>query len=295
MSATTNEFIVSADVIGSVGDMITIGGKDYEVGVNAFASFVEALKNVIADTAAIVLSGDVTEDIPAEALTVTLAQDLEIKGEGVVTLNNGGYKRLTFAGADVKFSGVELVAPKTQIIFGIAATADAAAIPANVEIASDALVSAYVVAVMEGSDVNVLEGGKFISTGEVMNIQGTLNATGSDSFDAKAEDLTADDRQTVAHYTWGYGTINLTNNYNTIYSQLRLIGADSELNLDNARLEVGKTVAGEWLGNPAANGVGRLEISEADAVFNLKNSSTLKVSGNVTNKGTLNIDRKSVV
>ena len=207
---------------------------------------------------------------------IETAAYLEIKGEGTVTLNNGGYKALVFAGADVKVSGIELVAPKTQVFFGISATADDAAVTTNVEVAADALVSAYVIKIAEGSTVDVLEGGKFFTTGEVMRVEGTLNASGNAGFDAASATLTADDRQTVAHYSWIYGTENLKDNYNTIYSQLRLIGADAELNLDNARLEVGKTVAGEWLGNPVANGVGWIKL---DGAMTLDNGSVLLANG----------------
>ena len=260
----------------SEGSKVAADGKVVEVGTNAFGSFVNVIGMINEETEAVVVAGDVTEDIAAANMIVTLSQDLEIRGKGTVTLNNGGYKKLVFAGADVKIAGVELVAPRTQVIFGIAASGEDAAVPANVEIAADALVSAYVTAVAEGSTVNVLEGGKFFSTGEVMNVQGTLSASGNAAFDAKAEDLTAADRQVVAHYMWDYGTTELKNNYSTVYSQLRLIGADSEMTLNNARLEVGKTVAGEWLGNPAANGVGWIKL---DGAMTLDNDSVLLASG----------------
>ena len=97
------------------------------LGINAFTGMTAALKAVAPATESIEVTGDVTEDIPAEALTVTLSKDLIIAGSGetasVVTLNNGGYKTLIFGAADgaedidVKFENIQLLAPKTPVIF----------------------------------------------------------------------------------------------------------------------------------------------------------------------------------
>ena len=257
-----------------------------ELGINAFTSFVAALKAVTADTDTIEVTGAITEDIPAEAMNVVLSKDLAITGtDAVVTLNNGGYKKLIFSAADgaedidVSFSGVELVAGKTQIIFGDVVTDDSGAVtgtlPVKVRIDATSTVSAYVVAVEDGSTVDVLEGGKFFSTGEVMNVKGTLNASGNEAFDTTAA-LTAADRQIIAHYMWNYGSVNFTDTYASIYSQLRLRGADSVLTADNSVINLGMKVDGSWLANPSANGVGWANI---DGTLNLTNNSVLKANG----------------
>jgi len=242
---------VCGGLAGKAGDTVIIDGMGYVVGTDVFGSFVEALKNVSEGTEKIEVFGDVTEDIPAEAMEIALSKNLLIAGSGktapTVTLNNGG-KYLVFGPAEgaeditVNFANIKLVAPKTQIIFGNSAYADDGSIvysPVNAEIDGSSLVSAYVVAVEYESTVNVLEGGKFFSTGEVMSVKGTLNVTGNDAFVPAGGALTADDRQIVAHYMWDYGTVELNDTYATIYSQLRLRGADSSFIADNALIEIG--------------------------------------------------------
>ncbi|MBE6379707.1 MAG: hypothetical protein E7047_02120, partial [Lentisphaerae bacterium] len=261
------------------------------MNVNAFTSMAAALKAVTSQTERIEVSTDITESIAAENTVVTLSKDLEIKGTGNavsnVTMNDGGYKTLTFKAADgvsdidVKFTNVNLVAPKTQVIFGGAEyAADGSVVnssPVTAEIDGSSTVSAYVVAVEADSTVNVLEGGKFCSTGEVMNIKGTLNAAGNAVFNPASDALTAADRQIVAHYMWNYGTVALTDTYATIYSQLRLRDADAEFVADNALIELGKKVDGTWLSNPSANGVGWIKIDGGSMA--LTNNSKLLSNG----------------
>jgi len=304
------------------------------LGINAFTGMTAALKAVAPATESIEVTGDVTEDIPAEALTVTLSKDLIIAGSGetasVVTLNNGGYQALIFGAADgaenidVKFENIQLIAPKTQVIFGNSADADDGSTvysPVNAEIDGSSQVSAYVVAVEYESTVNVLEGGKFFSTGEVMSIKGTLNATGNDAFDPAGNTLTADDRQIVAHYMWDYGTVELNDTFASIYSQLRLRGADSSFTADNSLIEIGKKVDGTWMANPSANGVGWINADgtmtltnktimrvngatgrdgygmtiNAGGEFNVESGSTAEFSAGVKNDGTINVENGTLI
>ena len=279
-SLWTDEDVFNADA-GKAADAVW--------GVNAFASFVSALDAVTAETDKIEVAGEIVEDIPAEARIVTLSKDLTISSAdgsaASVTLNNGGYKMLIFESAEgaeditVSFSNVSVVAPRTQIIFGNSGTADDDStiyFPVNVEIDADSTVSAYVTAVEYESELDVAEGGKFFSTGEVMNVKGSMTASGSETFDPASETLTADDRQIVAHYMWDYGTVDLKDSYATIYSQLRLRGADSSFTADNSLIELGKKVDGTWLSNPSANSVGWANI---DGTMTLTNKSVLKSSG----------------
>ena len=97
-------------------------------GTNVFASMAAALNAVDEQTETIKVSSDVIETIAAEEKIVTLSKNLEIVGAGDsvvnVTLNDGGYKQLIFAAADgasdiaVKFSNINITAPKSQVIFG---------------------------------------------------------------------------------------------------------------------------------------------------------------------------------
>lgn len=253
-------------------------GEGKLLGFNAFTSFAEALKAVNETTGKIVISGEIAEDIPAEELVVSLSKNLTVTGaEGSsITLNNGGYKALVFGAAEgaedisVNFSGVNLTAGKTQIIFGNTTTdeeGNLVALPVNVEIDATSTVSAYVIALEENSTVNVLEGGRFFSTGEVMNIKNgaTLSASGSEDFDTAAE-LTADDRQVIAHYMWNYGTVELTDTVASIYSQLRLRGENAKIVTDNAVISLGMKVDGTWMGNAPANGVGWTKVDGGSSI-----------------------------
>ena len=125
-TAVSTFYVDSAWAGRENGASVWIGEKCYILGTNAFSSFAEALKAVNETTGEIVISGEIAEDIPAEELVVSLSKNLTITGaEGSsITLNNGGYKALVFGAAEgaedisVNFSGVNLTADKTQIIFG---------------------------------------------------------------------------------------------------------------------------------------------------------------------------------
>jgi len=309
-------------------------GEGKIFGGNAFTSFVDALKAVTANTERIEISSNIIEDIPAELIEVALSRNIEIVGideaASVVMLNNGGYKYLVFGSAEgaedvaVKISNIKIVAPQTQVIFGNSAYAEDSSIvysPVNAEIDGSSQVSAYVVAVEYESTVNVLEGGKFFSTGEVMSVKGTLNVTGNDAFDPAGDTLTGDDRQIVAHYMWDYGTVELNDTFASIYSQLRLRGADSSFTADNSLIEIGKKVDGTWMENPSANGVGWINADgtmtltnktimrvngatgrdgygmtiNAGGEFNVESGSTAEFSAGVKNDGTINVENGTLI
>ena len=100
---------------GFTDALIEIAGL--EKGVNAFTSLAGALSAVTSETTKIAVSTDITEDVPAEAITVTLNQSLDIVGTtdnvSVVTMNNGGYNVVMFEAAEgasdisVNFENIE--------------------------------------------------------------------------------------------------------------------------------------------------------------------------------------------
>ena len=276
------------------GDFGTKVGDGIYLGINAFSSFVEALENRADDTTVLELTGDVSEAAPEEAVTIELTKNLTIKGGTLYWQENVGRElryisfdkaadvegdiTVTFEGAKIEYTGDSWV----TMAFGAAGKV-------NVVVDKDSNVNVPSFAVYEGSKLTVEDGGKLTTNNEVLRIYGNMEVIGNEAFSAKsASGLTADDRQVVAHYMRVHetGEVTVSDTYMTIYNDLTL-SAGASVSLDNALVEIGKTVAAvpnrnleanDWYTNPAASWVGHF-IMKQGSEFTLDNGSIMRVSG----------------
>jgi len=260
-------------------------GEGKLLGFNAFTSFAEALKAVNETTGKIVINGEITESATTDSMPIVLSQDLTISGGNVIW--NAGSSWVWFKKADgvesvnLKFEDFTLsgAASNTKVFyFGSGVTAT---------IGADAALEFYNGAIQPGATVIVEDGGKLVSLKEALQVQASADGRGS---------LIVNGEDTVVYtkYVNIDGDATVTDSAFSAYDYLR-VRSSGVFTADGSLVEIGADHTGTWQGNPAPNGVGRLEINDADAVFNLKNGSTLKVSGNVTNKGTLNIEDSTFV
>ncbi len=257
------------------------------VGINAFGSFEDALAAVTATTGKIEISGTIAEDGPAESMEVALSGNLEIicTGEDAADIDWSTNKKIAFVRAegvegDIKlsFSNIDWsVGSNGQIYFGDVEAGTAI----NVEMDADCKVEAYLVRVGTGSTLDMARGAQMSVVKEVLRIEGTLNAAGAEDFDAAT--ATVENRQIKAAYARVIddGVLNLTNTYMSSYSQFI---AHGDVNMDNARMDIGLKVDGTWGTNPASNATGWATF-KAGANVSVDNNSLLMIGGANTSYG----------
>ena len=249
------------------------------VGVNVFDSFITALKNVNADTTEIKISGDLTESATDENVAVVLSKDLTISGnvkwdsgKGWIQFKkDNGVDSVNLNFADFELSGA---ASNTKVFYfsdGVTATVD-----------KDSSLEFYNGAIQPGATVKVENGGKFICLKEALQVQ--ANGDKRATFIVEGEDTVA-----YTKYVNVSADANVTDSKFSANDYINVRDA-GVFTADNSVVEIGTNESGVWYSNPVPNGLGRLQVSGTDSVFNLTNGSTLKASGNITNNGTINIE-----
>ena len=262
-------------------------------GTDAFASFVDALKNVSTDTEKIEIAGDISESAGTDNIKVSLSRDLTISGGNVSWTSGRGWVWFTVAEgvADVpavKFEGFTLngANSNTKVFYFGTGT--------QTIIDSTSSVEFYNGAIQPGAQVTVQAGGKLICLKEALQVQaddasgsrGSLIVEGAEDFDAAQ--ATLEDRQVYTKYVNVYADVDVADSYYSAYDYIN-VRDSGKFTADNSVVEIGADENGVWQGNPVPNGFGQLKVSSADAVFTLENGSVLKASGNITNSGTINV------
>ena len=237
-------------------------------GMNAFASLLDALKAVGPGTTKITITSDITESVPGVAkypppvLPVELSNDLVIgatdgctvqwdavagqpqalmisfrKAEGVeedvtVTFNNIEWNSTGVSYQTFEFG--EYDAETKSGINAVKAVVDATTI---LNIPS--------IAVREGSEFEVVDGGKLIVNYEVLNVEGSFKVTGNEEFVVGS--AATEDRQAFIKYAKIAGDATITDNY-TVVREFAEIRAGGTFTADNAQIEVGKLIDGySWV------------------------------------------------
>ena len=295
-SAVGKIFVNNAWAELEAGATVLADGSYRVIGTNAFAGFTAALQSVTADTTEIKVSGNVVEDYCDEAMAIELSRDLVISG-GSVTWNDADEKeyRVTFK----KAAGVESdVAVTFNTSFSSLWEGKKSYVTlefgedgvttngVNGVIAAGAVVTVPAFVVREGSTLTVAEGGKLVSSTEAAQVYGELYVNGADGF--VPANAAAADRQFYKYFrnkTTGVSEFN--NVYMAADDYIQVEGA-GEVTFNNALVEVGANLAGEWSINPVPNQRGEVRLNAADAVLNL-NDSILKAASHVKNSGTINI------
>ena len=176
----------------------------------------------------ITVNGDIAEDGPADSLEVALSGNLVIAGATAnaadsVVLNTK--KKIVFVRAEgatgdieLKLTNVDLsVGNSGMIYFGD----EEATTAIDVVMDSTSKVYAYLVRVGTDSTLDMQTGSQMIVAKEVLRIEGTLNVTGEDDFEALQSPSASSERQLTTAYTWvrNDANLNLTNTYMSSYSQ----------------------------------------------------------------------------
>ncbi len=286
-SCDLREYLVDANITPELDKYI----PNYMLGVNAFTSFTDALKNLTPYTEKITIQTALTESASADKITVALAQDLVIDGNDQTVEWNEGSNWIWFKKADgvegdvtVSFENFNLnaSAAKKSFFFGT-----------DVAVDENSSINIWNASIQATGKVNVAAGGEFNVAKEELQIQagGSLNVTGYEDFVAANAALA--DRQVFLQYSRNvYGDINVTDSYMAIYQDIYLKD-NATFTADNALIQFGTGADGVWAGNPVSNGYGNLIVNGENSVFTLQNGSILEISGNVTNNGTINIDNST--
>ena len=301
-SIAVDTFYVDSSFEGEFTDPVA-EGKYY--GINAFASFTEALKKVGGATSKIVIADGSVEEFPDENISVALSQDLTISG-GKFTWNDDSaalfyvsFVKAADAADDVTVNFSDLafdsVSPtegkKTYVTFEFGALDDAdTAVKAVVDADTTLNLSSFVV--REGSSLEVEAGGRIITHTEVARIEGTLSVKGEDGF--TIDGATADAAQYAKYLrAFGTGSVEIANNYLGVYDYIQLNGG-STFTADNSLITIGADAAGVWHYNPVSNGFGKLDV-KAGSEFTLENGSVLKASANIVNAGVINVSGSTLL
>ena len=286
-SCDLSKFLVNANITPDLDKYM----PDYMLGVNAFASFTEALKNLTPQTKEISIESAISESATADKITVALTQDLTIDGTGKNIDWTSGSNWIWFKKADgvegdvtVSFENFNLNASSANKTFFFGT---------DIAVDGNSSINIWNANIQATGKVNVAAGGEFNVAKEELQIQagGSLNVTGYENFVAANAALA--DRQVFLQYSRNvYGDINVTDSYMAIFQDIRLKD-DATFTADNALIQFGIGADGVWAGNPIPNGYGNLIVNGANSVFTLQNGSILEITGNVTNNGTINIDNST--
>ena len=276
-----NDILAYGGIAGENGDYAVINNTAYIVGTNAFGSFVDALLNVTAETTKIEVAGNITENGPASNIEVALSGNLEIvcSNGNAADIDWNSNKKVSFVRAEGAEGEITLslnnidwaLGNSAMIYFGDLDSSKA------IDVVMDATsrIEAYLVRVGTDSTLDMVPGAQMTVTREVLRIEGTLNAVGAEDF--VAEDAAVEDRQLKTAYTRviAGGELNLTDTYMSSYSQFIAYG---DVNMDNARMDIGLKVDGEWGTNPASNQTG-WAVFDTGSNVNLDNNSLMVIGG----------------
>ena len=301
-SIAVDTFYVDSSFEGEFTDPVA-EGKYY--GINAFASFTEALKKVDGATSKIVIADGSVEEFPDENISVALSQDLTISG-GKFTWNDDSaalfyvsFVKAADAADDVTVNFSDLafdsVSPtegkKTYVTFEFGAL-DNADTAVKAVVGADTTLNLSSFVVREGSSLEVEAGGRIITHTEVARIEGTLSVKGEDGF--TIDGATADAAQYAKYLrAFGTGSVEIANNYLGVYDYIQLNGG-STFTADNSLITIGADAAGVWHYNPVSNGFGKLDV-KAGSEFTLENGSVLKASANIVNAGVINVSGSTLL
>ena len=283
LEAAENKLLVSAAY-----DENTVGW-----GQTHFASFVEALKNVSADTDTIKISGEITESAGTDKVSIVLSKDLSISG-GKVNWE-GGSSWIWFKKADsadavkLNFDNFSLDGTNTKIFyFGDKVTAT---------IGAGSSITMYNGAAQAGAVVKIEEGGELLCVKDAFQVQATgelkanLIIEGAEDFVAAEADIS--DRQAYIKYSNVDGNVQVTNGFFAAYDYVN-VKTGGSFTANNSLVEIGANENRTWHYNPTGNAYGQLKV-QANSEVTFENDSVVKLSGHITNNGTINIDNSTFI
>ena len=295
VNVDTSVLYVDATFAGEYGAEVEAGKF---CGINAFASFADALKNVGENTNGIEISGSLAESATTDNITVAMSKDLIISGGSVNW--NAGKGWIQFKKADGVEGTVNLTFEDFQLTGGASGNTKVFyfANGTNTTIGDGASIEFYNGAIQPGAIVTVKKGGELLCMKEALQVQasGDLRAQliveGEEGFDTAAATLA--DRMAYTKYANVYADVIVTDSFYSAYDYIN-VRESGKFVADNSVVEIGADQNGTWNYNPVPNGFGQLKVSGADSVFSLENGSVLKASGNITNAGTINVADSTLI
>ena len=294
-------------------------GEGMVFGLNAFASFTDALKAVGWGAGEINVSGGIIDNDSDENIVVDLKNNLTVRGvdqeANIVQINARviDFRKHESVAGDVtlKFENfiLDTLDTDTQILLGDSQNENYAI---AVELDETSAIKGRVnVQVGVGCTVTMADGSFLYTESDALDVRGTLSVTGCIE---NVDDVTKEDLQVVPNYMKvDGGRAELDDTYMFAYSDIRVNNGGS-FTANNSVVRVGmdyraknnETYWGEWESNPFTNYVGWVRVG-AESNITLTGGSLMQVSGKshtdsrsgsysmrIIDKGSFNVEFGSV-